>query len=132
MISIETHMDEHDLQGLGFSPALITGGFNALTSLIGGSQAKKQSERERELLLLQQQIDAQNNQAAFELEQIKLQNLAAQNQFQLSNMETPVKRPNSNTGLIIGSVLVLVVGTAAILIGRDKEKSLNGLVDTIE
>ena len=119
-------------QGLGIASEWITGGFSTLTNLIGGNQAKKQSERDRENLLLQQQIAAQNNKAAWELEQLKLQSLAAQNQIQSSNMNLPVKNQNANTGLIVGGVLILAIGTAIVLSGRDKEKSLNGLIESIE
>ena len=110
----------------------IGSGIDFVSNLIGGNQSKKQAERELEALRLQQQITAQNNQAALELEQLRFQNLAAQNQLQTSNMNAPVKKQSANTGLIVAGVLVLALGTAIALSGRDKEKSLNGLVETIE
>lgn len=119
-------------QGLGLASEWITGGFSTLTSLIGGNQAKKQTEREKELLLLQQQIAAQNNQSAWELEQLKFQNLTAQSQYNQANMNPSNLKSGNNTGLIVGGVLLLAVGTAvAVSLSRPKEKALNGLLDTI-
>ncbi|OEK06716.1 hypothetical protein [Roseivirga misakiensis] len=123
----------HADQGLGLAPEWITGGFSTITNLIGGSQAKKQAERDRNNLLLQQQIVGQNNEAAFKLEQLKFQNLAAQNQMKNSQMNVNTKYEGTNTSLIVGGVLLLAVGTAvAVGLSKPKEKSLNGLLETLE
>ncbi|NVJ48261.1 MAG: hypothetical protein HWE07_14080 [Cytophagia bacterium] len=120
-------------QGLGLASEWITGGFSTITNLIGGNQAKKQAERERENLLLQQQIAAQNNEAAWELEQLKFQNLSAQSQYNQANMNPGNSNLGNNTGLIVGGVILLAVGTAVVVsISRPKEKALNGLLGTIE
>ena len=120
-------------QGLGLAPEWISGGFSTITSLIGGNQAKKQAERERDNLLLQQQMAQDEYNAAMELEQLKFQNLSAYNQINQSSMNPTEEKSNNNTGLIIGGVLLAVVGTAvAISLGRPKEKGLNGLLETIE
>lgn len=126
------HYPYQEDQGLGIASEWITGGFSTLTSLIGGSQAKKQTEREKELLLLQQQIAAQNNQSAWELEQLKFQNLTAQNQLNQVNMNPDNSMSGNNTSLIVGGILLLAVGTAvAVSISRPKETALNGLLETI-
>ncbi|WP_421977882.1 hypothetical protein [Roseivirga seohaensis] len=117
-------------EGLGIASAWITGGSSIITNLIGGNQAKKQAERDRANLLLQQQIAAENNQAALDLEQLRFQN--TQDQLRLSHIAVPPKEGNTNIGLIIGGILVLGIGAAIALGGRDNNKSLNGLVETMD
>ena len=132
-------------EGLGLSPEWIKAGSGLFNSIIGGSQQRKQDQRQLEMLRLQQQIEQDRSNAALEAEKLRFQALQLQSQ---NNFNRPIMdnhsytgdNQNSNTNKILiglGVATAIGLGLALFSSGNKSEeteepKALNGLVDTLE
>ena len=109
----------------------IGSGIDFVSNLIGGKQAKKQSERELEALRLQQEITQQNNAAVLEAERLRIQRAqveAGGSAGQQGGMNNGLKAT-----LVISAVALAALGTVLVVKAkRAGEKSLNGLVYSLE
>ncbi|WP_339608210.1 hypothetical protein [uncultured Roseivirga sp.] len=109
----------------------IGSGIDFFSNLIGGKQAKKQSERELEALRLQQEITQQNNAAVLEAERLRIQRAqveAGGSAGQQGGMNNGLKAT-----LVISAVALAALGTVLVVKAkRAGEKSLNGLVYSLE
>lgn len=109
----------------------IGSGIDFFSNLIGGNQAKKQSEREIAALRLQQEITQQNNAAVLEAERLRIQ------RAQVEASGSAGQQGGMNNGLkatlVISAVALAALGTVLVVKAkRAGEKSLNGLVYSLE
>tara|TARA_A100000171_G_C2123234_1_gene141994 strand:+ start:1285 stop:1674 length:390 start_codon:yes stop_codon:yes gene_type:complete len=109
----------------------IGSGIDFVSNLIGGNQAKKQSEREIAALRLQQEIAQQNNAAVLEAERLRIQR--AQLEANTPGLQSSGMSSGLKATLVISAVALAALGTVMVVKAKNGEdKSLNGLVNTLE
>lgn len=109
----------------------IGSGIDFVSNLIGGNQAKKQSERNIAALRLQQEIAQQNNAAVLEAERLRIQR--AQFEANTPDVQSSGMSNGLKATLVISAVALAALGTVMVVKAKNGEdKSLNGLVNTLE